>query len=426
MINAVCATLLRRWIMRWQAVLFPAGLLFMAGCGDAGDDPAAIVGPIVIEVIVSPSEVRVPVGATVQLAARLLDSDGKELLNGNVYWRSSDRDVASVLAGGLVTGVRPGTAKLSASSRGVSDTAFVIVEPSGVVAVIHGLAWTIEVGGGGPAPFSGVWGSSETDVFAVGNNGPRDECCGTIMHYDGSAWRYMTFPNSNEALYDVWGSSRSDVFAVGGSFLVNSRILHYDGTKWTSMTSGATDFLEAVWGSSADDVFAVGMWNVIMHYDGKTWSEMPNPGDLDSWSLVDVWGSSGSDVFAVGQYGTIMHYNGTSWSRMRSPTAQNLSGVWGSSAISVFAVGDGGSILHYDGTAWSQMSSPTSHDLLAVRGNSGSDVFAVGDGAMILHYDGASWSAVAGPTGHQLFDLWGSPAHTFVVGSGPVVLHATR
>jgi hypothetical protein len=72
------------------------------------------------------------------------------------------------------------------------------------------------------------------------------------------------------------------------------------------------------------------------------------------------------------------------------------------------------------------MSSPTSHDLLAVRGNSGSDVFAVGDGAMILHYDGASWSAVAGPTGHQLFDLWGSPAHTFVVGSGPVVLHATR
>ena len=33
----------------------------------------------------------------------------------------------------------------------------------------------------------GVWGSSATDVFAVGGNGAIGE--GTILHYDGDTWR---------------------------------------------------------------------------------------------------------------------------------------------------------------------------------------------------------------------------------------------
>ena len=57
-------------------------------------------------------------------------------------------------------------------------------------------------------------------------------------------------------LYGVWGSSGSDVFAVGG----NGTILHYNGSAWSSMTSGTTNNLLGVWGSSGSDVFAVGEW----------------------------------------------------------------------------------------------------------------------------------------------------------------------
>jgi hypothetical protein len=53
----------------------------------------------------------------------------------------------------------------------------------------------------------GVWGSSSSDVFVVGNEG-------TILHYNGSAWGPMTSGITTD-LYGVWGSSSSDVFAVG-------------------------------------------------------------------------------------------------------------------------------------------------------------------------------------------------------------------
>ena len=49
------------------------------------------------------------------------------------------------------------------------------------------------------------------DVFAVGSNGYTS---GIILHYNGSAWSAMTSGTTN-SLNGVWGSSGSDVFAVG-------------------------------------------------------------------------------------------------------------------------------------------------------------------------------------------------------------------
>jgi uncharacterized repeat protein (TIGR01451 family) len=143
----------------------------------------------------------------------------------------------------------------------------------------------------------------------------------------------------------VWGSSGSDVFAVGGRMLVPCVIVHYDGVDWSIMSHPGGCF-SGLWGSSGSDVFAVGDDGTILHYDGVTWSPMSSgtPSDLGG-----VWGSSGSDVFAVGEGGTILHYDGTSWSAMSSSTYYGLQGVWGSSGGDVTAVGDYGTIVHYSG-----------------------------------------------------------------------------
>ena len=106
---------------------------------------------------------------------------------------------------------------------------------------------------------------------------------------------------SGARIVDVWGSSSSDVFAVG----VNGTILHYDGTSWSAMTSGTTVLLYGIWGSSASDVFAAGVSGTILHYNGTTWSAMTSG---TGYSLYGIWGSSGSDVFAVGECGTVLHY----------------------------------------------------------------------------------------------------------------------
>jgi len=156
-----------------------------------------------------------------------------------------------------------------------------------------------------------------------------------------ASWKWQNPLPQGNALRGVWGSSGSNVFAVGGP----GTILHYDGSSWSEMSSGTTYDLTGVWGSSGSDVFAVGSGGTILHYDGSTWSEMSSGTTYD---LTGVWGSSGSDVFAVGwDEGTILHYDGSSWSEMTSGTTQPLLGVWGSSGSDVFAVGVSGTILHY-------------------------------------------------------------------------------
>ena len=50
-------------------------------------------------------------------------------------------------------------------------------------------------------------------------------------------------------LISVWGSSASDVFAVGAK----GTIWHYDGNFWNPMYSGVTKTLYCVWGSSSSD-----------------------------------------------------------------------------------------------------------------------------------------------------------------------------
>jgi hypothetical protein len=189
-----------------------------------------------------------------------------------------------------------------------------------------------------------IWGSSDKNIFAVGDDG-------TILHYDGtfsdltqSYWSYINISPTWD-LNSVWGSSSTDIFAVG-----KGGGLQYDGDKWSEIEGIENNLLSAVWVHSASDAFAVGFNGSIFHYNGSTWSLM---GSGTTQTLNGVWGSSDSDIFAVGDEGTILHYNGNNWSSMDSGTDKNLNGVWGwgSPATDVFAVGGEGTILHYEETA---------------------------------------------------------------------------
>jgi hypothetical protein len=127
--------------------------------------------------------------------------------------------------------------------------------------VLHydGISWsTIWSGSATDFPDS-VWGASSTDVFVVCDGG------GLILHYNGSSWSVTH--EASTRLYGVWGSSNSNVFAVGEDETNAGVIWHCNGASWSPMPSGATDKpLYGVWGSSATDVFAVGYGGTILHY----------------------------------------------------------------------------------------------------------------------------------------------------------------
>ena len=70
-----------------------------------------------------------------------------------------------------------------------------------------------------------VWCYSASEGFAVGDGG-------NILHYDGIGWKKMTSNTANDLL-GVWGSSPSDVYAVGVGI-----ITHFDGETWSENIIG--------------------------------------------------------------------------------------------------------------------------------------------------------------------------------------------
>lgn len=286
--------------------------------------------------------------------------------------------------------------------------------------------------------FVGIWGSSGTDVFVIGQGG-------AILHYDGIELTAMA-SGTEKGLHGIWGSSGSDVFVAGS----NGVILGYNGTQWSSMTSGIESNLYEIWGSSETDVYAVGgdmefdeslevsIQGWILHFDGLEWGVFKS---LTNIVPYGIWGSSGSDIYIVGIgvdeqdfYHEIMHYNGTEWSTVYHTEDIFLSGIWGSSATDIFVSGSKGTILHYNGYEWSAMESGTDKDLGSIWGRSGSDVYTIAvdsdflqsSESTILHYNGIEWTAMNTTLSLALVDIWGcSQSEIFALSGLGSLLHYT-
>ena len=125
-----------------------------------------------------------------------------------------------------------------------------------------------------------VWGTNDgANIYAVGNSWWDEEAGSfrfTIIHYDKTAgyWSKMETPVTRcKKLRAIWGSSNTDIYAVGD----NGVILHYDGSSWSQIEiPGDLEMrLYDVWGSSLDNVYAVGQYGTIIHYNGIEWSINP-------------------------------------------------------------------------------------------------------------------------------------------------------
>ena len=253
-----------------------------------------------------------------------------------------------------------------------------------------------------------VWGSSATDVYAVGENN-------TIVHFDGIKWSLIENELSSEIddLKAVWGFSANDVY-VGGEGPI---LLNYNGLSWSKLTwecpegisCGGNYSFDYIWGESPTDLFIVGwtgittIWHKFNHYDGEILTPIASPysedyADYKFFDVYGLWGSSSTDVYlAAGSYyyGYIYHYDGEVCSLSYKTETENenncFTDVWGSAADDVFVVGSSGRIYHYDGSTWSPMDSGTQENFFCVWGSSSSDVHAAGGLDTFFHYNGSIW-----------------------------------
>jgi hypothetical protein len=129
----------------------------------------------------------------------------------------------------------------------------------------------------------------------------------------GGAWMPDAMPGPPAVLTGVWGSSDQQVFAVGHMSSVSASpiIIRYDGSAWSALTSCATSSapcidpaadmmnisLGGVSGRSANDIYAVGDSGTVIHFDGMKWSIDPTPSNTPT---LDGVAPGSGEAFAVG------------------------------------------------------------------------------------------------------------------------------
>ncbi len=149
-------------------------------------------------------------------------------------------------------------------------------------------------------------GQTPSVVWAVGERGQAF----VLDDPEAGHWSFRT-PDTVNDLEAVWGTSASDVWAVGQNGTIR-HIADETGT-WHAVDSPTTSHLHGVWGTSTNDVWAVGDTGTVIHYDGKDWTVatigLP-PGDVPT-NLFGVWGSGPDDVWIVGD-GLVLHRTASS------------------------------------------------------------------------------------------------------------------
>lgn len=210
-------------------------------------------------------------------------------------------------------------------------------------------------------------------------------------------WRRVP-SNTCYELFGVWGSSATDVWAVGA----RGTIIHWDGKAWTPFSSPTHRDLRAVSGSGPTDVIAVGgkegdALPTIIHWNGFT--REGYQGEVSSTSnLFGAWVATQEDVWAVGEVpvivngtasfaGFIARRNAQGWTSEQRTQWPRFRAVWGASAGDIWAVGLSG-LAHWDGTAWTPL---LGHTLTsnAIWGTGATDAWRVGPGGQVMHLESA-------------------------------------
>jgi hypothetical protein len=262
------------------------------------------------------------------------------------------------------------------------------VGPKGGVAHFDGHAWTMS-----PSltskNLSAVSGSAADDVWAVGEQG-------TTLHFDGKAWS-VTDQDDDLILLGVWTGGKGEAWASG--IVDNVGLLrHYTGAKWENLFISGANSLWKAWGTGPNDVWLVGSdkkgAGFVLHGDGKNFDRMP----FEGGSLRGIWGAAPDDIWVSSYDAELHHWDGHAWSiapALPATPTRHLLSIWGAGAKDIWTVGFDGTILHYDGKLWSLAPPPSTQILWSIWGSAAKDAWIVGNGGTMLHWTGGSWVAQA-------------------------------
>ncbi len=237
---------------------------------------------------------------------------------------------------------------------GNADDNFYAVGASGTVLHYDGSCWQ-EMESNTYTRLTAVWGLEDgSEVFSVGYayRDDEDNLSYGIFRYDGDKWCKMDTPEVEKGsgkLHGIWGTSETNIFAVGDG----GSVLNYDGMTWSIMDSNTENRLYGVWVNSGSKAFAVGLYGTIISYETQ-WTVINTGGFGTVWNPVTDLGSkfdsTGNWIIyaSTSRQGIFSSPNsGKSWVRIKSPGYD----VYALETGSVFVATQGG-VHQYTGLGW--------------------------------------------------------------------------
>ena len=199
--------------------------------GKSGTASVTVTNVPVASVDVTPPTATVQAGQTVQVTATPRDANGAALSGRAVTWSSSNTSVATVNSAGLVSGVTPGSATISATSESKTGTA--------------GITVTAATGG---SQFRHVFVVTEenTDYAEVIGTSAMPYLNGLVQQY-GLATEY--YANTHPSIGNYFELATGQIISNNDSY---STIVTADNIVRQLVAAGKT------WKSYAEDLPSVG------------------------------------------------------------------------------------------------------------------------------------------------------------------------
>ncbi len=157
-----------------------------------------------------------------------------------------------------------------------------------------------------------IWGSSDNDMYAVGNNG-------NIAHYANGQWTKIQ-SGTDLDINDIWGdynekTGKWEILAVASNILQSfeKEVIQINGRSAEVLNKeGIDETLSSVWFKSNRKYYVAGSGIYEKsNLNEETWKG--DPLDITNYFIYKFRGVSLNDIVAAGGVGEVLHFNGISW-----------------------------------------------------------------------------------------------------------------
>jgi hypothetical protein len=328
-------------------------------------------------------------------------------------------------------------------------------KPSQPITGRRNYVWTVDTlyfQNGGQTLMQDIWGSSPTNVYAVGHEASGGGA--PMWHYNGISWKpvglvpfYGGIIDGPFSLSAIYGFDSTHIYAVGERayqtfsdkppyFLDSSFIIQFDGTTWKEANIIRKRRLSTIHGSSPQNIWCGGTDYSLYHYNGEEW--IPDSVSIlfppSFYAIVNGIHVSNNEVYllvcglritdGVMRYSILENASDRftvidsftigegQWQYRWGPNK-----FWESPSGRLYSCGGEG-VYMLNGKQW-ENKLKTAKRIERIFGTGDNNIFAVGDAGAIYHYNGIDWKIMEISSIKNLLHagVWCTEDEVFITGN---------